>query len=223
MRRTLVKTLVNFTVFTLIVPVPVLRAANVWRIIGWSEYGINNVERDYSLFAIYPPSAIIRAQVIDPTGALYRGATGVTVTYAPLADPSHSINSTSIGRTNYPGAAPLQGSMTFDGSYNRFSALGIPITPYDDSLNINSYPVFKLTALDASGNVLATTRITIPVSNEVECRGCHASGANPDAQPSAGAHVGQSAPVALIVRWPAQIIRHPGSKPRLSPARRYRV
>jgi len=34
--------------------------------------------------------------------------------------------------------------------------------------------------------VLATTRITIPVSNEVECRGCHASGANPDAQPSAG-------------------------------------
>lgn len=64
MRRSLAKTLLNFTVFTLILPAPCLQAANVWRIIGWSEYGINSLERDYSLFAIYPPSASIRAGVI---------------------------------------------------------------------------------------------------------------------------------------------------------------
>jgi hypothetical protein len=76
--------------------------------------------------------------------------------------------------------------MTFDGSYNRFTATAVPITAYDDSLNLNYYPLLKLTARDSSGNILATARITLPVSNEVECRQCHASGANTAAQPLAG-------------------------------------
>jgi uncharacterized protein (TIGR03437 family) len=178
-----------------------LPAANSWRLIGWSDFGINPMERDYSLFGIYPPSGTIHAQLIDPTGALYRGASNVTMTYEAVADPNGSIDSTSIGKTNFagkpdvdtgitgsrmPGSGNVPQAMTFDAGYNRFTGAAIPITPYDDSLNLNYYPLIKLTARDASGNVLATARITLPVSNEVECRGCHASGANPDAQPAAG-------------------------------------
>lgn len=168
-----------------------LPAANNWKLIAWSDFGINPMERDYSLFAIYPPYATIHAQLIDPTGALYTGVSGVTVSYQPLADPTGSINSTSAGKTDFfssnSAASPaIAGNLTFDAGYNRFSAIGIPITPYDDNLNLNYYPLVQLTARDGSGNILATTRITVPVSSEVECRGCHASGANAAAQPIAG-------------------------------------
>jgi uncharacterized protein (TIGR03437 family) len=171
-----------------------LNAANVWRLVGWSDFGINPMERDYSLFAIYPPYGTIHAQLIDPTGTLYKGASSVTVTFEAMADLNGSINTTSAGKTNFsgaagsnmPGASNTPQPMTFESGYLRFTAAGIPITPYDDTLNLNYFPLFKLTARDAAGNILATTRITLPVSNEVECRGCHASGANTAAQPAAG-------------------------------------
>ena len=78
-----------------------LPAANTWKLIGWSDFGINDMERDYSLFAIYPPYGTIHAQLIDSTGVLYKGATNVTVTYQAVADPTGSINSTSAGKTNF--------------------------------------------------------------------------------------------------------------------------
>src|SRR5271166_5565060 len=78
-----------------------LHAANSWTLIGWSDFGINDMERDYSLFAIYPPYGTVHAQLIDPTGLLYKGASNVTLTYQGLADPSGSINTTSDGKTNF--------------------------------------------------------------------------------------------------------------------------
>src|SRR5580693_4782884 len=82
-----------------------LPAANIWTLIGWSDFGINPMERDYSVFAIYPPYGTIHAQLIDPTGALYTGASAVTLTYEAMADPTGSINSTSAGKTNYAQSA----------------------------------------------------------------------------------------------------------------------
>ena len=42
-----------------------------------------------------------------------------------------------------------------------------------------------LVARDSSGAVLATTDIVLPVSDEMDCRSCHASGSGPAAQPPA--------------------------------------
>jgi uncharacterized protein (TIGR03437 family) len=165
------------------------------------------MERGYSVFAIYPPAVTIHAQVINSAGALVKSSSGIQVTYQALADASGSINSTSANKTDFwkfsktlfaasgtvntgitgslmPASAPQ--AMQFDASLNRFTATDVPITPYDDQWNINYYPLMQITAKDASGNVLASARVTIPVSNEVECRGCHASGANPAAQPLGG-------------------------------------
>jgi hypothetical protein len=47
-----------------------LCAANTWTLIGWSDFGINQMERDYSLYVIYPPYGTVHAQLIDPTGTL---------------------------------------------------------------------------------------------------------------------------------------------------------
>jgi len=184
-----------------------LTGATPWTILAWSEFGINPMERDYSVFAIWPPSGTIRAQVIDNTGILVKSGNSVSVTYQALADATGIANSTSAGKTNFwaysnslfgaggtvnqgitgnsmPAAGPQP--MAFDATFNRFTADSVPVTPYDDQQNLNYYPLMQVTARDASGNVLASARVSLPVSNEVECRGCHASGANPAAQPTAG-------------------------------------
>ncbi len=184
-----------------------LPGATPWTILAWSDFGMNPVERDYSVFAIWPPYGTIRAQVMDASGKLVKSGSAVRVTYEALADSAGSVNSTSSGKTNFwafskalfgAGGAPDTGitgatmpsggpvPMVFDGTLNRFSAEGVPITPYDDQWNLNYYPLMKVTARDATGTVLATARVSLPVSNEVECRGCHASGANAAAAPLAG-------------------------------------
>ena len=76
--------------------------------------------------------------------------------------------------------------MTFDATKNWFLAEGIPITPYDDAGQKNPYPMMKVTARDASGHLLASTRIVLPVSDEMDCRACHASGSPIAARPAAG-------------------------------------
>ena len=76
--------------------------------------------------------------------------------------------------------------MKFDGTYNWFSGEGVPITPWDDAGKKNYYPMVRLTARNTSGQLLAKTDIVLPVSDELDCRACHASGSAPGAKPNAG-------------------------------------
>lgn len=67
-------------------------------------------------------------------------------------------------------------AMSYNAAYGWFEAEGIPITPYDDNGNKNFYPTVKVVAKDAlSGQVLATATTVLPVSDEMTCKGCHAS------------------------------------------------
>jgi hypothetical protein len=55
-----------------------------------------------------------------------------------------------------------------------FEAAGIPVVPYADDGSVNPYPVFTVTAKDkASGEVVARTKVVVPVSTEMGCRSCH--------------------------------------------------
>jgi PKD repeat protein len=65
-------------------------------------------------------------------------------------------------------------------------AEGIPLSPYDDAHNKNPYPLMLLVARDAGNNIIATNQIVLPVSDEMDCRACHASGAPTNAMPAAG-------------------------------------
>ncbi len=69
---------------------------------------------------------------------------------------------------------------------NWFRAEGIPITPYDDAGLKNPYPLMRLIARNGSGTAIATNDIVLPVSDEMDCRACHASGTQDAAKPSAG-------------------------------------
>ena len=81
--------------------------------------------------------------------------------------------------TNHP--APGVATMV-----NWFRAEGIPISPYDDAHRKNPYPVMRLIARNSGGTAIATNDIVLPVSDEMDCRACHASGTQAATQPSAG-------------------------------------
>lgn len=153
-------------------------------------------------------------QGVNGTAHLITNAAGYAVTYQAVADPAGSINMTSVDKGNFyryapkllginlpqdqgvplPGALPaasMPGSsntprtMNYETASRWFVAWGIPITPYDDKLYRDSYPMMRLTAQTGT-TTLASTDIILPVSDEMDCRICHASGSGPAAQPKNG-------------------------------------
>lgn len=198
--------------FTLVVGMSAVAVRGVgsgWTLVGWNDLGMHCMDADYSVMAILPPFNTVHAQLIDPAGNLVDSPNGVVVTYEAVADPGGSVNTTSIGKTNFwdhvadlfgavlapdeglagfdmPGAGNTPQDMVWEAGHEWFTVEGLPITPYDDSLSKNYYPLMRLVARDGSGVVLATTDVVLPVSDEMDCRGCHASGSGPAAEPAAG-------------------------------------
>jgi hypothetical protein len=74
-----------------------------WTLIGWNNLGMHCMDSDYSVFSILPPYNTVNACLIDSTGHFVAdpGSLGITVSYEAVADPSGSINTTSIGKTNF--------------------------------------------------------------------------------------------------------------------------
>lgn len=182
-----------------------------WTLIGWNDLGMHCMDgTDFSVFAVLPPFNTIHAHLIDPTGKLVSSPAGIAVTYQAVSDPAGSINRSSKRKTNFwqyapqlfglpslapdvglsgyamPGAANTAQAMQFDASHNWFTGEGIPITPFDDAGLKNPYPMMRLVARDSAGTVLASTKIVLPVSDEMDCKVCHASGSVTAARPAAG-------------------------------------
>ncbi len=184
-------------------------SAAEWTLIGWNNLGMHCTDGDFSVFSLLPPYNTVVAHLVDPQGNLVTDASGVTVTYEGIADPDGSLNTTSQGKLNFaehvqdlfgvalgpeeglagkdmPGPQNVPQGMSFVPAFAWFIAEGIPITPYDDAGNKNYYPLMRLTARNGAGAVLATTDVVLPVSDEMDCRGCHSSTSPPAARPAGG-------------------------------------
>ena len=179
------------------------------RIVAWNNLGMHCTDADFQIFSLLPPYNTVLAQVMR-NGVLVTNTSGLVVTYRGIADPTGSINTTSQGKLNFwdwalplygvalapdqglagarmPGPTNLPQPMTWDAARNGFVAEGIPITPYDDALNKNSYPLMRVSVSNpVSGVVLAQTDVVLPVSDEMNCSGCHASGSRGPAEPNGG-------------------------------------
>lgn len=183
------------------------------QILGWNNLGMHCMDSDYSVFSVLPPYNTIHAQLIVG-GKLVTNGAGYTVTYEAVADPDGSFNATSAGKTSFyqycealfgvalpadsglpvPGPDPfwMPGTnntpqlMRFETNFNWLAAYGIPITPYDDARRKNPYPLMRLIARNSGGTAVATNDIVLPVSDEMDCRTCHASGTQVAAQPASG-------------------------------------
>ncbi len=152
-------------------------------VIGWNDLGMHCANKDFSDMAILPPYNNIWAVIIKRGEDPQILHSGFNVTYT-LED-----NTYSVGKTNFWtyvqdlfGVSPadnvgltgngLSGTMTWEGDH--FEADGIPLTPYDDD-NLTTEQPYQLARLDAylGADVVATTEIVVPVSNEMNCSNCH--------------------------------------------------
>lgn len=190
---------------------PTPASAARYTLIGWNNLGMHCMDGDYSVLSLLPPYNTIHAQLVSPTGALIDdpAAAGITVTYRAVADPTGSINTTSLNKTNFwmhvdelfgaslavdaglagfgmPGGGNTSRAMKWDATQHWFYAEGIPITPYDDQGHKNYYPMMRLEARNAAGTLLASTDIVLPVSDEMDCSACHSATSGPAAKPAKG-------------------------------------
>lgn len=175
-----------------------------YKLIGWNDLGMHCLDgKDYSIFAVLPPYNTIHAHLLDSSGNLIASPSGYTITYQAINDPlTNTMNTISSPKTNFwqyaaalgfgqlapdvglkgyamPGAQNTPQGMNFSSSDNTWLAEGIPMMPYADAAAPpyprNTFPMMRLTARNSSGNVLATTDIVLPTSDEMTCSVCHSS------------------------------------------------
>lgn len=173
-------------------------------VLAANDLGMHCMDREFSVFSILPPFNVVNSQIVghDTDGSpIVLDDAGVMVTYSATSDASGSVNSTSIGKTDFwiyagslfgadlaagegltgsymPQDAPTPGPQPFDFdlTHNWFVALGIPITPTDDAQNTNTYSLMRISTTDVSGgSALGSTDIVVPVAAETDCQGCHVS------------------------------------------------
>lgn len=180
---------------------------------AWNDLGMHCMDgNDYSVFSVLPPYNNLHAQIKDKNGDLVTG--GITLTYQSALGTDNKWNTTSIetdngtmktnfwdyvtdlfgvtltpdrGLTGNPTSSKTPVAMTFNTDHQWWEAEGIPITPYNDDGTKNYYPLVKVVAKDTAGNVLAEVETVLPVSDEMDCKRCHASDApKDDAKPKTG-------------------------------------
>ena len=135
--------------------------------------------------------------VADPSGSFNSTAVGkgnyytyATALYGAVLAPDEGLLGWNMPGTNNapqtmlfePTNQPAAGVFT---PVNWWRAEGIPLSPYDDAHVKNPYPLMRLIAKNGA-TVIATNDIVLPVSDEMDCRTCHASGSVAAAKPAAG-------------------------------------
>ena len=186
---------------------PVPEAGPPATVLAANDLGMHCMDREFSVFSILPPFNVVNAQVVkrDSNGRPYLADDGeVDLFYDDVADAGGSINSYSVGKTDFWsyanalfGVALAEGQgltglympaddpqvrgpqpMEYRRNNEMFSAEGIPITPSDDTLINRPYPLMRISAVDAlSGETLGHLDVVVPVATETDCQNCHRTGA----------------------------------------------
>jgi hypothetical protein len=178
--------------------------ATAFRVFANNDLGMHCVDSSFAVFSILPPYNVVDAQVVALQASgnpIVLDQTAVDVRYSAIADATGSINSTSIGKTDFwqfvlplygAALAPGQGlqgmwmprdspnpagtTLLWDVAVGLFKAPGVPIFPLDDAGRANRYPLMRFSAYDKGGTLLGSTDVVLPVSEETTCQTCHATG-----------------------------------------------
>jgi len=197
---------------TAIPTTPTTGTTGDYMLTAWNDLGMHCMDgNDFSVFSVLPPYNNLHAQLKDKNGDLIRS--GVTITYKSTTGTDGQINTTSIetnrgvmktnfwdhaqdlfgatlspdvGLTGNPMASLTPQAMQFNATHQWWEAEGIPLTPYNDDGSKNYYPLVRVEAKDSQGNILASVDTVLPVSDEMDCKRCHASNSEAAAKPSTG-------------------------------------
>lgn len=151
-------------------------------ILAWNDLGMHCAQDDYSYFCVLPPFNTLHVQVARRGGGVV--TSGITVSYAfpKKTDSAKNTNfwqyASQFGWNVPPNVGitgtPLAGNMRVDANALGFVADGIPVTPYDDDGTWDPYGTANIVVKDnATGAVLATASVVVPVSTEMNCGNCH--------------------------------------------------
>jgi hypothetical protein len=157
-------------------------------LLGWNDLGMHCYNHDFQDLAVLPPYNTLWAQVIKKGDPPQIVTEGIRVQY------SFPDNKTSSNKSDFwiyaeqlfgvqladnVGLAGKGLADVMDVKTDHFIAEGIPLTEFSDSAPTVPYPYQKanLIAKDIStGATLATLTVVAPVSTEMHCDTCHASG-----------------------------------------------
>lgn len=157
-------------------------------LLGWNDLGMHCYNHDFQDLAVLPPYNTLWAQVVrrgDPPQIVTQG---IRVQYS-FPDNTKSSNKSNFWTyapqlfgVNLPDNIGLKGkglAGVMDAQSGYFVAEGIPLTEFSDSAPTTPYPYQKASLVAkkiATGETLATLTVVAPVSTEMHCDTCHASG-----------------------------------------------
>jgi mono/diheme cytochrome c family protein len=126
-----------------------------YALLAWTDQGMAFYAQT-DRWTLLPPAITLRAQLIlrDPLPEV--ATDGVELSFA--VDPGFE------GET-------LTGTLAPHEDGGRFEAV-LNVRPYADG-TFNPLPMATIEARDADGQLLATTRVALPVSDQMGCRNCH--------------------------------------------------
>ncbi len=163
----------EFSVFSILPPFNVVHSQVVLRDADGRPYLADDVDVDVFYDAVADPSGSRNSYSAGVAktdfwlyanslfGANLAAGQGLTGLYMPNDDPLNR------------GAQP----MDYSAPDGWFSAEGIPITPVDDNLNTNTYPLLQVAAHDkTSGSKIGSLDVVVPVATETDCQTCHTTG-----------------------------------------------
>ncbi|MDM8003873.1 MAG: multiheme c-type cytochrome [Bacteroidota bacterium] len=159
-------------------------------VFAWNDLGMHCLNPSYDKAVILPPYNNLMAQVVLRGNPPKIVTSGITVEYRILG------NTTSYDKRGYGGfwdnvnalfgLASLQHDVgltgnrlsgTMQAATGHFEATGIPVTPVNDMGVWDPLQVAELTVKDGAGKTLATTRATVPTSDDINCAKCHGNDA----------------------------------------------
>jgi hypothetical protein len=160
-------------------------------VLGWNDLGMHCYNRNFQDIAVLPPYNNLWAQVIRRGNPPVIVTQGVRVQYS---FPDNTISSTKsnfwqyaskLFNVNLPDNVGLKGkgmAGVMDPENGYFVAEGIPLTEFSDSAPTTPAPYQQAVIVakdNATGAVLANLTVVAPVSTEMHCDYCHASGKEP--------------------------------------------
>ncbi len=163
----------EFSVFSILPPFNVVHSQVVLRDADGKPYLADDGEVDVLYDAATDPSGSRNSystgvaktdfwqHASDLFGVNLAAGEGLTGLYMPADDPLNR------------GAQP----MDYSASNGWFSAEGVPITPTDDALLNNTYPLLRIAAVDTTGSPVGHLDVVVPVAAETDCKNCHKTGA----------------------------------------------
>ncbi len=157
-------------------------------LLAWTSKGMHCVSDSDRYFSFSAPGSDLYALLIRRGESPERITEKVRISYQleegfrnPSAQSEFWKYSASLTGSRLADNTGLYGkkpedTMAYDKESEVYIAKGVPVLPYKDDGSFNPYPLATIEARDMNGNLLASAKITVPVSTEMGCSRCHGGG-----------------------------------------------